>query len=61
MPSYSILGLFSIVVLPFSIKFISAPFIEKFTWKAYGRRKTWVIVSFVGSSLLLFLATFFIE
>ena len=54
MPSYAILGYFSIAILPFSCKFISAPLIEKYSSLTYGRRKTWVVISLIGASLLMF-------
>lgn len=56
MPSYSILSMFSMAVLPFSFKFIAAPLIEKYTLPTYGRRKTWLIISLVLSSLMLLVA-----
>ena len=54
-PNYSILGYFSIILLPFSCKFISAPVIEKYSSVKYGRRKTWVVISLIGAGLLLLL------
>jgi hypothetical protein len=44
--------------LPFSFKFVTAPLIEKYTFINYGKRKTWIIISQLLSSLLLFLASF---
>jgi hypothetical protein len=59
MPSYGILGHFSLAIIPFSFKFISAPFIEKYTLRGYGRRKTWVVASLVLASLFLVFSTIF--
>ena len=52
-PSYSILAYFSMAILPFSLKFLSAPFIEKYSSLSYGRRKTWVVISLLGAGFLL--------
>lgn len=59
MPSYAILGFFSFATIPFSFKFISAPLIERYTNRSYGRRKTWVIISLLLASLFIILATKF--
>lgn len=36
-----------------------APFIEKFSSVSYGKRKTWVIISQILASLLIFTGSFF--
>lgn len=59
LPSYETLSVFSAASAPFSIKFIVAPFIEKFTTISYGKRKTWIIISQMIASFLLMLASFF--
>lgn len=59
LPAYDILGYFSSATLPFSLKFISAPLVERFTSSKYGRRKTWLVISLILASLFIFLASNF--
>ena len=59
LPPYDILSVFSIASVPFSMKFIVAPFIEKFTKISYGKRKTWIMISQFFASIVLFMASFF--
>lgn len=59
LPPYTILCIFSASNLPFSTKFIVAPFIEKFTSLGYGKRKTWIIISQLTTSAFLIIASFF--
>ena len=58
LPSESILSLFALCKLPFSFKFITAPFIEKYTSIAYGKRKTWVVISQILAFFMIFIASF---
>ena len=61
LPPYTVLSIFSASNLPFSTKFIIAPFIEKFTSLKYGKRKTWIVISQLTTSTLLLIASFFTD
>jgi PAT family beta-lactamase induction signal transducer AmpG len=45
--------LFALGILPFSLKFITAPILEKYSNSIYGKRKTWIIIAqlIIGSAL----------
>jgi MFS family permease len=58
LPPKWIISIFSAATLPFSFKFITAPFIEKYTFLSYGKRKTWIIISQIICSILLLVASF---
>ncbi len=49
------IGLFSLVGLPYSLKFIWSPFLDRFVPPFLGRRRGWLVVTQVG--LMLFIAT----
>ena len=61
LPSYNVLSIFSAATIPFSIKFILAPFIEKFTVLKYGKRKFWIVLSQISVIFLIILSSFFTE
>lgn len=48
------IGLFSLVALPYSLKFLWAPLLDRFTVPFLGRRRGWLIV--IQSALLLTIA-----
>ena len=58
LPESWILSIFSASVIAFSLKFITAPFIEKFTNLKYGKRKTWIVTSQVMASVTIFIGAF---
>ncbi len=53
--------MFSIVLLPFSIKFLYGIISDKVSFKKYGRRKPWVIIPISISGLLWILFQYFIN
>lgn len=61
LPSYTILSIFSAATIPFSVKFILAPFIEKFTLIKYGKRKFWIILSQISVISIIVFASFFTD
>ena len=50
----STIGLFSLVGLPYTIKFLWAPIIDRFDLKFLGRRRDWIFLSQIMLSLTLF-------
>ncbi|MBX7230562.1 MAG: MFS transporter [Bdellovibrionales bacterium] len=42
------IGLFSLVALPYSLKFLWSPFMDRYSFKRLGRRRGWMIVSQLG-------------
>jgi hypothetical protein len=59
LPDYFTLSIFMMCTLPFALKFITAPLLEKFTSLRYGKRKTWVVINQTAVGLLLLLASFY--
>jgi hypothetical protein len=53
-PDAHTLSDFSIAILPFSFKFVTAPLVEKFTLETYGRRKSWIVGSLLAASVLTY-------
>jgi len=49
----TVIGLFALVGLPYTVKFLWAPFLDRFTLSFLGRRKGWLLVA----QLALVLAT----
>lgn len=49
------IGLFSLVALPYSLKFLWSPFLDRFVPPFLGRRRGWLVITQVG--LLLAIAT----
>lgn len=58
LPPQWLISLFVASKFPFSLKFLSAPLIEKYTHLAYGRRKTWIILTQLAAALTVFVASF---
>jgi hypothetical protein len=54
LPPHWILSIFAASVLPFSFKFITAPFMERYTSVKYGKRKTWIVLSQTVAALVIF-------
>ena len=50
----STIGLFSLVGLPYTIKFLWAPIVDRFDLKFLGRRRDWIFLSQIMLSLTLF-------
>ena len=50
----STIGLFSLVGLPYTIKFLWAPIIDRFDLKFIGRRRDWIFLSQIMLSFTLF-------
>ena len=50
----STIGLFSLVGLPYTIKFLWAPIIDRFDLKFLGRRRDWIFLSQIMLSFTLF-------
>jgi PAT family beta-lactamase induction signal transducer AmpG len=48
----SVIGLFTLVGLPYALKFVWAPFLDRFTFALLGRRRGWLLIF----QLLLMLA-----
>jgi hypothetical protein len=61
LPNYDVLSIFALSNIPFSLKFMTAPFIEKFNFPIYGKRKTYIISSQILSSIFLFACSFVTE
>lgn len=61
LPDYFTLSLFSLSSLPFSLKFITAPLLEKYSNLNYGKRKTWIMVSQIGTLISIILCSFFTD
>lgn len=59
LPDYFTLSLFSLCLVPFSFKFITAPFLQKYSSISYGKRKTWIIGSQFITSFMIFVCSFF--
>ena len=59
LPSYTVLSVFAAGSLPFSIKFLIAPFVEKYTIISYGKRKTWIVSSQLVCGTILFCSSFY--
>ena len=68
LPDTNTMTIFNSTNLPFSLKFLIgiliiylAPFLEKFSFVEYGKRKTWFMFSLVFSSLVVFTSSFYTE
>lgn len=61
LPDYRTLSMFSLVALPFSLKFLTAPMLEKYSNISYGKRKFWIVISQIISSISIFVASFFTD
>jgi PAT family beta-lactamase induction signal transducer AmpG len=47
------IGLFSLVALPYSLKFLWSPFLDRFVPPFLGRRRGWLLISQVGLCLVI--------
>src|SRR6185503_1415260 len=47
------IGFFSLVGLPYSLKFLWSPAIDRFTFPLLGRRKGWLLVTQVGLAVAI--------
>ncbi|MGE4231725.1 MAG: AmpG family muropeptide MFS transporter [Bacteriovoracia bacterium] len=52
-----VIGIFSLVGLPYSLKFIWAPLLDRYTPKFLGRRRGWILISQIGLILSLAIVT----
>lgn len=48
-----LIGLFALVGLPYTLKFLWAPLLDRFTVPVFGRRRGWLLVAQVGLILAL--------
>ena len=48
------IGLFSLVGLPYTLKFLWAPFLDRFSVPLFGRRRGWIFVSQFILLILIF-------
>lgn len=48
------IGLFGSVTLPFTLKFLWSPFLDRFSLTRFGRRKSWMLISQIFLAILLF-------
>ena len=49
----SAIGLFSLVGLPYSLKFLWSPLIDRFSFPFLGRRKGWLLVTQLGLAVAI--------
>ncbi len=54
----STIGLFSYVTLPYSLKFLWAPFLDRFSLPGFGRRRGWLLLMQAGMAVALGLLAF---
>jgi len=50
----TIIGLFALVGLPYTLKFITAPILDRFTIPLFGRRRGWLLIFQTGLMLAVF-------
>ena len=55
------IGLFSLVGLPYVLKFLWAPLLDRFQLQWLSRRRDWIVVSQLVIALLLFAASEYVE
>ncbi|MFI4956336.1 MAG: AmpG family muropeptide MFS transporter [Gammaproteobacteria bacterium] len=46
--SYVQIGLLSLVGLPYTLKFLWAPFLDRFGYTSFGLRRTWMLITQIG-------------
>jgi len=52
---YAEMGLFSLAGYPYSLKLLWSPFVDSVYWKAFGRRKSWIVpIQTMSGFLLMF-------
>jgi hypothetical protein len=61
LPDVHTMTLFNSVTLPYSLKFILAPFLEKHTSVPYGKRKTWILISQLLTGVTLLIGSFYTD
>jgi PAT family beta-lactamase induction signal transducer AmpG len=44
----SAIGFFSLVALPYSLKFLWSPFLDRYAFRSFGRRRGWLAISQAG-------------
>ncbi len=49
------IGLFSLVTLPYSFKFVWAPLLDRFSFPLFGRRRGWMALTQVGLLLAVWI------
>ena len=54
--SLSKIGFTSLLVLPWALKFLWAPFLDRVYWPKLGRRRTWILAMQLAATILLALA-----
>ena len=54
----STIGLFSLVGLPYSLKFLWAPFLDRYSVPLFGRRKGWIALSQLALAVTIGLMAF---
>ena len=50
----TIIGMFALVGLPYTLKFISAPVLDRFTIPLFGRRRGWLLIFQIGLMISVF-------
>ena len=50
----TIIGLFALVGLPYTLKFITAPVLDRFAIPLFGRRRGWLIIFQIGLMVSVF-------
>ncbi|MGW8321119.1 MAG: hypothetical protein ACWGSD_06160, partial [Thermodesulfobacteriota bacterium] len=53
--SRTAIGFYSLLVLPWILKPLWAPLVDRFSWTALGRRKSWILPCVIGSAVLALL------
>lgn len=61
LPDVHTMALFNSVTLPYSFKFLLAPFLEKHASIDYGKRKTWIMISQLVTGVILFIGSFYTD
>lgn len=46
--SLQTIGLFALVGLPYTLKFLWAPLLDRFSWPRFGRRRGWLLLTQLG-------------
>lgn len=56
------IGSIGILMLPWILKFLWAPYVDRFYSKAFGRRRTWIVpMQLISVAVILFLSTLYPE
>ena len=59
--TYEELSVLSLTMIPFSLKFLSAPIIDKYYDTDFGKRKSWIVPSYILLSLFFFLSAMYMD